>query len=553
MNRLLCRVCGPTRSFRAPGGLRRTLRLALMLTLAFIGGIAAAGESCLSCHAAETSGLAQQHRFADAPCTPCHAGAPDAGTEEAAHRGLIRRPGELADSVRACGGCHATQVNWVMQSPMSTGARIVAATRRLFGEAAGPPGSDHMRALGHGAADSLLRKLCASCHLAQAQSGEGEDPVHARGGGCLACHLSAKTDGDGHRRLDTATGDRHCFGCHSRSGRISLNYAGLGEVTGYDPGRGDTRLARLGDGRLVEHLEADVHHGAGLSCVDCHTGPGLMGAFAGEANSVDIACEDCHDNDNPRLTADAWPGSPDALRRRVPFELRKHQPFLATTRGTPLWHVELRENAEPLLYRKRDGQSLSVPQLSTDHARVTHAHQKLTCDACHAAWAPQCFGCHVDYDPDTPQWDHLDQRETTGEWRERRWDIRNEAAPLGHRPDGRIGLFVPGMIMTLEHPDLATPEFIRRFAPLHPHTSGPSRTCEDCHREPRSLGLGRGTLAAGNDGLSFAPAGHRLQDGLPADGWASLDAEPEHESGRERPLSPEEISRLFHAPLSGAR
>ena len=529
------------------------LRPALLLALAFIGGSPAAGESCLACHSNETSGIAPHHRFADAPCTPCHAGVADAGTAETAHQGLIRRPGELADSIRACGGCHATQVNWVMHSPMATGERIVAATRTLFGEAAGPPGSNHMQALGHGAADSLLRKLCASCHLAQAQSGEGADPVHARGGGCLACHLSADTGGKGHRRLDTGIGDHHCFGCHARSGRISLNYAGLGEVIGYKPGGGDSRLARLGDGRLVEHLDADVHHRAGMSCVDCHTGPGLMGAFAGDANSVDITCDDCHDNDNPRLTADDWPDSPDALRRRIPFEPREHQPFLATARGTPLWHVELRTNAEPLLYRKRDGQSLSVPQLSTDHARVTHDHRQLTCDACHAAWAPQCFGCHVEYDPDSPQWDHLVQHETAGEWRERRWDIRNEPAPLGHRSDGRIGLFVPGMIMTLDHPDLPAPAFIRRFAPLHPHTSGPSRTCADCHLEPRSLGLGRGTLTASDDGLSFAPAGRGLEDGLPADGWASLDVDPEYETGRERPLSPAEISRLFHAPLSGSR
>jgi hypothetical protein len=159
----------------------------------------------------------------------------------------------------------------------------------------------------------------------------------------------------------------------------------------------------------------------------------------------------------------------------------------------------------------------------------------------------------VKYDPDTPQWDHLDQRETAGEWRESRWDIRNEPAPLGYRADGRIGLFVPGMIMTLEHPDLPAPAFIRRFAPLHPHTSGPSRTCADCHLEPRSLGLGSGALTAGDDGLSFAPAGRRLDDGLPDDGWASLENDPEYETGRERPLSPEEISRLFHAPLSGAR
>ena len=62
--------------------------------------------------------------------------------------------------------------------------------------------------------------------------------------------------------------------------------------------------------------------------------------------------------------------------------------------------------------------------------------------------------------------------------------------------------------MTVEHPDWEAPKFVRRFAPLSPHTSGTSRSCESCHRSDKALGLGTGDA---------------LHDGLPADAWTNRD------------------------------
>jgi hypothetical protein len=295
----------------------------------------------------------------------------------------------------------------------------------------------------------------------------------------------------------------------------------------------------------VAHLEADVHHRAGLSCVDCHTGPGLMGGDADDGSGVDIQCSDCHNPRAPTLTLEDWPQHLTLARRQIPFPAGPEHRFLTTSRGTPLWHIEWREGVPPLLYRKRDGRPLPIPQLSPAHRQATTGHDALTCDACHAQWAPQCFGCHIAYDPGETQWDHVAHAETAGAWHEQRWDIRNLPPVLGHTADGRIGPFVPGMIMTIDHPELPGERLIRRFAPLHPHTTGKPRDCAGCHHDAFSLGLGSGTLSDDGTQLRFVPQGPARRDGLPADAWTSLERPSPDQPGAARPFSPAEMTRIY--------
>ena len=112
------------------------------------------------------------------------------------------------------------------------------------------------------------------------------------------------------------------------------------------------------------------------------------------------------------------------------------------------------------------------------------------------------------FDPAGEQWDHVDRAVTPGRWSDRFWHADNGLPALGVNAEDRIEPFVPGMIMTVEHPEQDEALFVRRFAPLSPHTSGASRSCESCHRSDRALGLG---------------AGNELQDGLPADAWTNSD------------------------------
>ena len=179
-------------------------------------------------------------------------------------------------------------------------------------------------------------------------------------------------------------------------------------------------------------------------------------------------------------------------------------------------------------------------------------HDRLSCASCHSQWAPQCFGCHMAYDAEGEQWDHVERKMTPGRWEDRRWDVRNALPALGVNRSGNIEPFVPGMIMTVAHPSWEQDRFFRMFAPLSPHTVGKSRSCESCHRSSEALGLGRGHLVENESGLSFQPANEILQDGLPEDAWTDLSNSL---GGRapfpgQRPLNEKEIKAVLDADIT---
>jgi hypothetical protein len=423
---------------------------------------------------------------------------------------------------------------------------MVQTTRRLLGSSAPTQSPHSLQGLGDDIPDSLLRKLCASCHLGQPKNHHNLDVVRDRGGGCLACHINAYRAG-AHPELTVRVEDGRCFGCHSRSGRISLSYPGLAEA-GADGEPSGERL-RLPDGRLLERKPSDVHHRAGMACIDCHTGPGLMG-LASPRHETDIACRDCHANRQGRITPATWPERFRSMLPRVPFAAGPDQPFLTTEDGTPLWHIQLRPDGA-FLHSKLGHHTLRIPPMSPERHPAGPPHQRLGCQACHAQWAPQCYGCHLGYESGEPQWDHSERAVTPGRWHERRWAIRNGPPPLGLTSGGEISPVVPGMILTLEHPDLAEPLFLRRFAALAPHTTGPGRGCRECHRSPVAVGLGTGELTVGGGDIAHVPSQGPLRDGLAADAWTTLEAPliATPREGDPRPFSPEEIRRILSTPL----
>lgn len=400
---------------------------------------------CVDCHATMQTGFSPGHEFAASNCVACHSGDATATVEDAAHKDLIAFPGNLDNAKRACGTCHADRVESVTDSLMHSARGMVHTTRMVIDGSAGPGETQNLQSLGHSVADSMLRKQCASCHLGHAKTSHTVNVTNDRGGGCLACHIDEHPD-NAHPTLTSDVSDGRCFGCHSRSGRISLSYTGLAEIE-----ESETFLA---DGRPVAQLDADVHYLAGMRCSSCHTADDVMGA-AGDAvhqrEAVAATCLDCHDG-----------------------------------------HAD-----------------------DANHAR-------LTCAACHSQWASQCFGCHMEYDPDGEQWDHIDKQVTAGRWQDKRWDIRNTAPPLGVNAQDQIEVFIPGMIMTVAHPSWQEDKFVRMFAPLSPHTTGNSRTCKSCHRSSTALGLGEGTITVADGELSFEPANELREDGLPADAWTNI-------------------------------
>ena len=462
-------------------GIVRPMRLMNCLLFSLVIAACSASDppalvdnTCIDCHAVHSSGFVEGHAFAEENCTICHAGVATAADEASAHAGLIAFPGDIANAEAACGNCHADRVASVTGSLMNTGRGIVHTTRLVIDGHADHAGDGTLATLGDTVADSMLRKQCASCHLGHPKTVHAVNETTSRGGGCLACHI-AEHPQEGHPALTSEVSDARCFGCHSRSGRISLSYAGLAEV--------DESDLRLADGRTVARMPGDVHHAAGMRCKDCHNADDVMG-HAGSAihqrEAVAANCTDCH-------------------------ETHEDDP---------------------------------------DHAR-------LTCATCHSQWAPQCFGCHMEFDEDAEQWDHIEQMATPGRWSDRRWDVRNTLPALGVNADGRIDVFVPGMIMTVAHPSWDQERFVRLFAPLSPHTTGPSRSCESCHRSSEALGLGAGILTAEHGALQFTPAGKLLEDGLPADAWTDIGNTLGARTSRPgaRPLTKQEKERVFGVVL----
>ncbi len=449
--------------------------LCLAVLLAVLPGTARAEDNtCVDCHQQQRAGFNAVHAFAATACTVCHAGNGSATEEGAAHTGLIAFPGNLDNADRSCGACHADRVASVEASLMHKARGMVHTTRNVIDGDAGPAHSQNLQSLGDTVADSMLRKQCASCHLGQPKTQHVVDVTRGRGGGCLACHVSEHPE-NAHPALSADVSDARCFGCHSRSGRISLSFAGLAEVD--HPG------LRLADGRTIERMPADVHYEAGMRCTNCHTADDVMGSTPGavhQRDAVSAACTDCH----------------------------------------------------------------------APHADDVE-HVRLECSACHSQWAPQCFGCHMEYDEDGEQWDHVERKITPGRWSDRRWDVRNTLPPLGVNAQGRIEAFVPGMIMTIAHPSWHDEKFVRMFAPLSPHTTGTSRSCASCHRSSVALGLGRGELKLVDGELVFQPASERLQDGLPADAWTDIGNTL---GGRapfpgQRPFNEQEMTKIFSAGI----
>jgi len=528
--------------------------LLLLIALPIAAAAAVKGNAgCLSCHVNKSTGFSDKHAFAATQCSTCHKGDDTANSLPQAHEALVAFPADMEHAETACGNCHAERLHDVTHSLMNTGKGIVEKTRHVFEERSHPENSDGLSSIGHTPADSLLRKLCASCHLGNNKSKHALDVTSDRGGGCSACHINSYPK-DQHPALTSLVEDGRCFGCHSRSGRISLNYAGLAEIIPAEqPANIQAEILQLGDGRSVIRRPADTHHLAGMSCIDCHTSTGLMGGNDNtrhQQQAVDIRCIDCHKNESPKITQFSWPVKHNSLKQFLDPDISPRQLFLTTAHsGTPLWNISLQSNGTTLLHPKLGGPALLIPSYTADRHPLEKEHARLHCSACHSQWAPQCYGCHIEYDPSGKQKDHLLQMETPGRWIEQRRDVRSGLPPLGITAENTIRPFVPGMIMTIKHPDWEAQKFKRLFAATEPHTTGKSRSCSSCHQSSTALGLGEGELVKTEQQWKFLPTHKRLNDGLPADAWTFFDEAASAQSNRmtHRPFNRDEILRILDA------
>ncbi len=416
----------------------------------------------------------------------------------------------------------------------------------------------------------LPRKQCMQCHLYSeglAVRGRlGHDGLH-RGEGCAACHVVYAENGltqtadptvdrlePGHpfkHALVSAPPKSTCLSCHVGDASIGNGFRGFAQLypnqpAGPDiPGTTDRLIANqfFVDDPLL--TPPDVHHSAGMHCIDCHDVTDVMGdgnIYGAMEDAVGIECVDCHGS----ITSEAR---------------------LLNQRGVSLPHVE-RQGDFVVLRGKVDGKRRRVKQvrdvIDPEHldyneraARaMTVNHDGLECYACHSGWNTNFFGFHFDRNLAFSQLDLMKGRRTDGRvTTQERVFATLRHFTLGVNSEGMIAPYMVGFSTMgtvrgedgkpLPGLDQALPETAAGMSGMsmihhQTHTTQrAARSCIECHRSPTTWGLGTGDANTS----SFALArGYAF-----AVGEAGLDVVL---LDRETPENSAYVARL---PLGGAR
>lgn len=496
-------------------------------------------ESCLLCHNG-MKGLSDSHNPLTIGCFACHGGDPFTLDKQKSHKKMFRVPGDLSNVGQTCGtmDCHPEIARRVQNSLMTTQSGIIGVDKFVFGETKSLNDTFRVGALGHSAADTHLRNLCAGCHLGREKTTTGNSGWLERGGGCNACHLryDAKATasmkmmqsggGEIHPAIDIQVSNDQCRSCHSRSGRISLSYEGWNE-TSLKVAKDTIHYKILPDERVLEFVQADIHHQKGMACIDCHTSYELMGdgkSHRHKEEAVSVQCVDCHPTGKPSTI------SLDKLTDResqMIAGLRKYDlknNIVVTLQGRQaLLNTSVSPTGQLFLKDKLKGQlHLSKPQSLV--CSKGKGHDRLSCQSCHTSWVPQCIGCHNTFEKETSGYDLLTGKTTKGTWIEYLGKNYAELPVLGvsEKFGGKVVTAMPGMIMTIEK------QFYRLYAPASGHTTQrEARSCKSCHNDPLAIGFGRGELKyeiSGGKGVWRFVPGFALNanDLLPEDAWTGF-------------------------------
>ena len=535
-------------------------------------------ESCLMCHAS-MKGLSESHNPAVMGCVACHKGDPFAIGKSMAHRNMILVPGNFSNVRQTCGtqNCHPDITNRMQKSLMTTQSGIIAVDKFVFGESASLNDTFHIKNLGHSAADTHLRNLCAGCHLSMEKIKTGNADWLERGGGCNACHLHYSNDATAsmkrmqtktlvaseeiHPTIDVQVSNDRCLSCHSRSGRISLNYEGWNETSEGTKLSPTAKSKVLPDKRVLEFVQADVHHQKGMACIDCHSSYDLMGDgkhHTHKEDAVSVQCGDCHTTGN--VNSIAVSSLPDKESQMIAW-LRKTDPktevVLTAKNQHPLMNTRVDSQSRIFLTDKLTGKiHESKPAASV--CTKGKGHSRLSCEACHTAWVPQCIGCHNSFEKETAGFDLLTGKTTRGTWVEFAGKSLAEPSVLGvNTITNQVVTVLLGMVMSIDKESFERGKgksFHRLYAPTSGHsTQREGRNCKSCHNNPLALGFGRGELlfrVLENAGSwNFEPRfAVNPNDNLPEDAWTGFLKEaqtPNSTRSNLRPFSVAEQKRIL--------
>ena len=514
-------------------------------------------DMCLSCHKDETLDRAHDRKVLG--CSPCHLGDPLAIEKEKAHQGMVLNPGDLRVAGKTCGveGCHPVDIGKVKNSLMATNRGILATLLYYWGESESQDGDFSVEKLLEDPQKTSLaldyfRKLCATCHLWKQKNDLPGAPqfFNEKGGGCSACHYILPPGVEGntvtsfgeekeqkatkpHPRIIKKVPEENCIRCHNRSGRIGLSYTGIFEAEGYGTPyeHGGLSSKRLPGDRFYLEIAEDVHHAKGMHCIDCHTRNEIMGdghGYAHYEDQLEIQCQTCHATS---------PGT--------------------TRKGNTINNIDKTDTGFRLT-GKVDGKEHPLVPPNPETCEYP-GHKRLTCEACHSTWVPQCYGCHAKRDQRETHLDKLTLKETKGWWEEGRSYIRYEKPMLGVWED-EIVIVTPGCqdVVTLIDDQGEVENGFNRFtmAAINPHTTqSKGRSCEDCHASPKTVGLGTGTVFKKDGKWHFTGVDQGVDtefgQTVPFDAFVTIDGKQLQHGSRKnlRPFSQQELHRILRVGL----
>ncbi|MBU2509694.1 hypothetical protein KJ966_00075 [bacterium] len=527
-------------------------------------------EGCILCHQ-QVTGFSSSHDPQAVGCSSCHLGDPLSPEKEVAHDGMAKVPGNMDRVMETCGqsDCHRDLAAKVSTSLMASGQGMVSVNRYVFGQTFSPDGPGHLSHLTDSAADTHLRQLCVTCHLGFPKKQSSAVDQESRGGGCTACHIEYSAEADRqltdyhqtqqlpkvHPALNIKVDNDKCFGCHSRSARISLNYEGWfeTELKVKDlKNPADYRI--LQDQRVLEYKGADIHHQRGMVCIDCHTARDVMGdgtVYNHQEEQVEITCVDCHTNETGEYV-DYNDLDTDSIKILKLRELSNQKNLKYLTTGItkrPLINIYLDQNNDKIFRSKLNGKTRELKPPLKKCTEIS-GHERLTCQTCHTKWAPTCINCHTQFEPKQKRKDHYTGEKLAGVWKEYKSTLLAVPPALGVRLDKKqnrevVDTFIPGMVLTIggikeNKPDRTASTgkkiedyqvFRRMFSPTFSHTiQTEARSCQSCHQDPWALGLGEGRIEYQEDNavitkphLKFFPRSKlHPADGLPRDAWTGF-------------------------------
>jgi len=411
---------------------------------------------------------------------------------------------------------------------------------------------------------------CSSCHVPYSNEGfyEGGDPtIHKEQPGHLLVHRMQAT-----RKSKVKVGDIEYSGipsetynsCHNRGKRIGVSYQGIMEFPYGSPYDAKGKKQPKLHTKKYLFIKDDLHHQVqsragnplgGLLCQDCHTSIDMHGdgnLFGTTLAQVEIECEDCHGTvqkfpwelplghgeEHARAISEKPRGLTDELPDFMAFatQYEAEEGYLLTARGNPFGNVVKKGKRVilhsatglvfevPVLKQLRLDSAWKSPQAMVAMSAVGKHMETMECYACHADWAPQCYGCHitVDYSKGKTDIDWIKTAnargrnglsadyplgtnglKSAGKVFETRSYLRWETPVLGINGEGRVSPMMPGCQVITTVIDKTGKTVVKNkiwmtpegkgldHAAVQPHTAGrKARDCESCHNNPKSLGYG---------------------------------------------------------------